>query len=96
MKAEWMGRYRELVAALVQHSNTVARTASEFSEISEGVFLTPVAWQVLEYLIEHEDEPSCMSRISGALGIPQSVSSLAFNFGVTYCFRPLDLFGKKK
>ena len=31
-----------------------------------------------------------------ALGIPRSVSSLAFNFGVTYCFRPLDLFGKKK
>ncbi|MBO7510416.1 MAG: hypothetical protein J6T35_04455, partial [Bacteroidales bacterium] len=31
-----------------------------------------------------------------ALGIPRSVSSLAFNFGVTYCFRPLDIFGKKK
>ncbi len=72
MKAEWMGRYRELVAALVQHSNTVARMASEPSEVGEGVFLTPVAWQVLEYLIEHEDEPSSMSRISGALGIPQS------------------------
>lgn len=72
MKAEWMGRYRELVAMLVQHSNTVARSAFESYEISEGVFLTHVGWQVLEYLIEHEDEPSCMNHVSEALGIPQS------------------------
>lgn len=72
MQTEWMGRYRPLVAALVQHSNITARAASHSNEIGEGVFLNTVSWQVLEYLIEHEDDASCMNHISGALGIPQS------------------------
>ena len=72
MKAEWMGRYRDLVAMLVQHTNIVARSAFEAYEISEGVFLTHVGWQVLEYLMEHEDDVDCMNRVSECLGIPQS------------------------
>ena len=72
MQTEWMGRYRPLVAVLVQHSNITARAASHSNEIGEGVFLNTVSWQVLEYLIEHRDDASCMTHIHEALGIPQS------------------------
>ena len=70
METAWMGRYRELVAALVQHSNITSRT--QIMEIGEGVCINADAWQVLEYLIEHEEEADCMNRVSEALGIPQS------------------------
>lgn len=72
MQTEWMGRYRPLVAALVQHSNITARAAARSNEIGEGIFLNTVSWQVLEYLIEHGDDASCMTHIHEALGIPQS------------------------
>ncbi len=65
MQTEWMGRYRPLVAALVQHSNITARAAARSNEIGEGIFLK-------EYLIEHRDDASCMTHIHEALGIPQS------------------------
>ena len=65
-----MGRYRPLVAALVQHSNITSRPQD--MDIGEGVYLNSVAWQVLEYLIEHEGEADCMNRVSETLGIPQS------------------------
>lgn len=72
MSVEWMGRYRELVAALLQHANLAARVFSYPHEIAEDLKLKPHAWQVLEYLIEHETETVCMTRVSDALGIPQS------------------------
>lgn len=72
MRTEWMGRYRELVAALVQHSNVTARTALEIHKTEKSLFLPQVPWQVLEYLIEHEGDDACMNHISEALGIPQS------------------------
>ena len=67
-----MGRYRELVAVLVQHSNITARAAAQPQELAEGVRMTSVTWQVLEYLIEHENDDACMIHISDTLGIPQS------------------------
>ena len=72
MQTEWMGRYRPLVAALVQHSNITARAAARSNEIGEGIFLNTVSWQVLEYLIEHGDDASCLTHVHEALGIPQS------------------------
>ena len=71
-----MGRYRDLVAMLVQHTNIVARSAFEAYEISEGVFLTHVGWQVLEYLMEHEDDADCMNRVSECLGIARQLTDL--------------------
>ena len=65
-----MGRYRPLVAALVRHSNITSRAQNV--DIGERVCISPVVWQVLEYLIEHEGEADCMNRISETLGIPQS------------------------
>ena len=55
MDSEWMGRYRNLVAALVQHSNIVMKASSEKAEVSRGIFLNPNEWQILEYLVEHRD-----------------------------------------
>lgn len=69
---EWMGRYRPLVAALLQHANLAARIFSCPYEVAEGLMLKPHAWQVMEYLIEHETEIDCMNRVSEAVGIPQS------------------------
>ena len=72
MKLEWMGRYRELVALLVQHSNITARAATQPLQLSPDLRMSSVSWQVLEYLIEHEDDDACMIRLSESLGIPQS------------------------
>ena len=70
LHTDWMGRYRALVAALVQHSNITSR--AQILDIGEGVCISSVSWQVMEYLIEHEEETDCMNRVSEALGIPQS------------------------
>lgn len=75
MIVSWMGRYRETVAALVRHGNTVARFQNTKSEIYPGIFLSQQEWQVLEYIVEHEDDDSNMNRISERLGIPQSTFS---------------------
>ncbi len=67
-----MGRYRELVALLVQHSNITSRALTRPRDLGNGISLNSVSWQVLEYLIEHEDDLFCMNQLSEALGIPQS------------------------
>lgn len=72
---EWMGRYRPLVAALVQHSNLVQRAPNMSVRLSNGVCLSPPEWQVFEYIIEHEDDDACMNSISEQLGIAQSTFS---------------------
>ncbi|MBQ8536491.1 MAG: winged helix-turn-helix transcriptional regulator [Clostridia bacterium] len=72
MKPDWMGRYRPLVRALVQHTNTASRNAGQKKEFAPGVMLSSQEWQVLEYLIEHEDEDENMLYISERLGIAQS------------------------
>lgn len=72
MSTEWMGRYRPLVAALVQHTNIVQRTMSAKTDIVDGIRLTPQEWQVFEYIIEHLNDDAHMNLISERLGIPQS------------------------
>jgi len=75
MNTEWMGRYRPLVAALVQHANAAGRSASIKREIPDGIFLNSHEWQVLEYIVEHEWDDDCMLHISERLAIPQSTFS---------------------
>ena len=72
MDSEWMGRYRNLVAAIVQHTNVVMKASSEKEEVSEGIYLNPNEWQILEYMVEHRDHTFSMIDISRFLGIPQS------------------------
>ena len=75
MKLEWMGRYRELLAALVLHGNVVSRTQSDLMDLGEGIFLTSQQWQIFEYLVEHRDHRFSMNDISYRLNIPQSTFS---------------------
>ena len=70
-----MGRYRPLVAALVKHTNMVQRASGRTVCLADGVPLTAQEWQVFEYVLEHQDDDSCMNHISERLGIPQSTFS---------------------
>ena len=91
MQLEWMGRYRELVAALILNENIVNRSMSIRVPMHQGIGLTAQEWQTLEYLLEHESEDDCMNRISERLGIPQSSLSKAVknlvSFGLVERFR---------
>lgn len=69
--SEWMGRYRPLVSALVQHVNYVSRATSAF-QIYEDIYLVPNEWQVLEYVVVHRDSNEHMNNMIHALSIPQS------------------------
>ena len=75
MGTEWMSRYRPLVAALVKHTNVVQRAAGRTVRLSEEVSLSTQEWQVFEYILEHQDDDSCMNHISERLGIAQSTFS---------------------
>lgn len=70
-----MGRYRLLMAALVQHSNIVQRACAHTVQLNEQIALSPQEWQVFEYIIEHQNDDSCMNSISERLGIAQSTFS---------------------
>lgn len=72
MDNTWMGRYRQLVAALVLHTNIITRGSNERMDVGNGVMLTPQEWQTLECIVEHEDEYLSMIEIARAIGIPQS------------------------
>lgn len=72
MELNWMGRYRPLVAALVLHTNILTRGWNERMNCGDGVFLTPPEWQVLEFIVEHEEAYFNMMEIARQIGIPQS------------------------
>ena len=72
---EWMGRYRGLVAALVQHTNIVIEGESLRKHMYEGLYLSTKEWQVLEYIVEHRDVDYRMADMTDALGFRQSYFS---------------------
>mgnify|MGYP000873090602 FL=1 len=72
MDKSWIGRYRELVAQLVRHSNVCARIMYKEQEIYPNIKLTAQQWQTLEYIIEYENDRLNMSKYAQRLGIPQS------------------------
>jgi len=75
MSTEWMGRYRQLVAALVRHSNVAQRTNSYKARITDEISLNANEWQIFEYIIEHSNDDAYMNIISEQLGVPQSTFS---------------------
>ena len=97
MGSSWMGRYREIVAALVRHGNMVARSQYSRNEVSPGLSLTQQEWQVLEYIIEHESDDETMTQISEYLCIPQSsfskISKMLYEEKLIARFR---VFGNRK
>ena len=75
-----MGRYRPLVAALVQHTNINEQKAGARFALAPGVTVSLHEWQILEYIILHETDDERMIYISERLGIPQSsFSKMASN-----------------
>lgn len=72
---EWMGRYRALIEALVRHSNVTARFSSEHGEIGNGIALSSIEWQCLEYIYEHDNDNLQMSYFAERLGIAHSTFS---------------------
>lgn len=97
MVINWMGRYREIVAALVRHGNMAARTQFSRNEVYPNVSLTHQEWQVLEYIIEHESDDANMNEISERLAIPQStfskMSKLLYEYKLIAKYR---VFGNRK
>lgn len=91
MEITWLGRYRSLVAALVRHGNSLYRAMPARIPMLDGIALNLQEWQILEYLLEHEEDNACMNRISEQLGIPQSSLSKAVknlcSFGLTERYR---------
>lgn len=75
MESNWMGRYQEIIDALVLHGNVVMRTQAELSDIGEGILLKPQQWQILEYIVKNRDTLFSMIDISYRLNIPQSTFS---------------------
>lgn len=72
MELTWMGRYRDLMESLVVQINLFARDLKVKNKVYEDIYLTSQEWQVLEYIIEHDDDDGSMIQISDRLAIPQS------------------------
>ena len=70
---EWMGRYRMLVQLLTQNANQSVGFAKQSGKRpNTNGCACPQEWQVLEYIIEHEEDEDNMRQISDMLGIPKS------------------------
>ena len=68
----WMGRYRQLVEAIIRHTNIYSRFSTNTPITFEGIQLSVAGWQILEYIYEHEKDDMRMVYLSEKLCIPQS------------------------
>lgn len=68
----WMGRYRHLIESIVRHRNAFARVMNAKTEKFGDISMSIVEWEVLEYIIEHENDDSSMAQLSERLMIPSS------------------------
>lgn len=72
----WIGRYRNVVAAMIRYANISQRLLTEHIYQSEyDVTFSPQEWQVLEYLLEHPNNTLCMAAIADKLGMVPSTFS---------------------
>ena len=94
MEFNWMGRYQEIIDALVLHGNVVLRTQATTSEIGEGILLKPQQWQILEYIVRNCDKTFSMIDISYRLNIPQSTFSktvkLLYEYGLVEKYQTVN------
>lgn len=81
MELTWMGRYRELVRALIFYSNCSTRSQKiGMGKVCSGITLTKHEYQVLEYIVEFENENRIQSDISRDVGIqPCTVTKVTKN-----------------
>ena len=70
MKLEWMGRYRELVRALIYYSNCSNQSrVGTMAPVETQVALSKHEYQVLEYILEFRDENKILADISRDVGL---------------------------
>lgn len=77
MELSWMGRYRELVRALVYYSNSSNRSLFTSNRNHSADDLSMHEYQILEYICEFEDDNRIMADISRDTGIAQSIITKA-------------------
>jgi len=70
LELSWMGRYRNLVRALVHYSNSSNKFVGNTGSANN---LNQYQYQILEYICEHEDENKIMTDIARDLGVLKSV-----------------------
>ena len=97
MDINWMGRYRQLVETIVKHRNAFARVMNSKTEQYEEVSVSILEWEVLEYIIEHENDDASMAQLSNRLCIPPSslfkLSKTLCNYGLVAKYQ---MVGNKK
>ena len=84
MDMHWMGRYRKLVMALVQHSNITMRGVGIKDRITDDIWLNANEWQILEYIIEHSEDDAHMNHMLEVLALPQSSFSKTVSLLCSY------------
>lgn len=67
-----MGRYRELIRALIFYSNSSNRTVLTSKHADDVFELTQHEYQILEYICEYENDNKIMADIAKDTGILQS------------------------
>ncbi|MBR5343001.1 MAG: winged helix-turn-helix transcriptional regulator [Oscillospiraceae bacterium] len=77
MELNWMGRYRELVRAIVYYSNSSNRNLFTANRRRSPSDLSMHEYQILEYICEFENENRIMAEISRDTGIAQSIITKA-------------------
>lgn len=77
MELQWMGRYRELVRAIVYYSNSSNRGSFTINRVRRPDELSMHEYQILEYVCEFENENRIMADISRDTGICQSIVTKA-------------------
>lgn len=78
MKLEWMGNYRDIVAAMIGMSNAYYQVYNTKQFISD-IQMSPAQLQVMEYILENEEQNENMSAIAKRLSISQSSFSKIAN-----------------
>lgn len=72
MELTWMGRYRELIRALIFYSNSSNRSVLASGHADDMFGLSQHEYQILEYICEYEDDNRIMADIAKDTGIIQS------------------------
>ena len=68
MKLTWFGRYRDITAAMIRFSNCSDRMNRTLTQITDGVIIDCLTWQLLETVIEFEEDNPIMADLALRLG----------------------------
>lgn len=74
MKLEWMGEYRELIAALFRFGNAYSQIAKQ-PTVGVKVRFGPYEVQIMEHILEYGDQNKNMIWYANKLGIQRSTFS---------------------